>query len=792
MPDVRPFDDGWRFLRGDADGAERPEFDDSGWRTSLDTPHDWSIEDLPEDPASTRRSGPFDPDASAGGFMTGWTVGSTGWYRKIFQLPAEKWQATRFEVRFDGAYRDTDVWLNGVALGPTHHGGYTPFTRDLTPHLAPDGGRNVLAVRVRNEGHNSRWYSGSGLFRHVWLVTSGPVRIVPDGGVYVTTERLSREKAAVRIAVEVEGGTDGVTVGVRLRDPEGAEVGAGSCPAGEPVVTLEVDAPRPWSPDSPALYRAEVTLTAADGTVLDRAEATFGIRTIAVDPDRGLLLNGERITLKGGCLHHDNGILGASAIDRAEERKVELLKAAGYNAVRTAHNPPSPAFLDACDRLGVMVMDEIFDEWLRTKVPEGHGRYFADGYAAEVEAVVRRDRNHPSVVLWSVGNEVFEAFERPDIARDLRDAVRRHDATRPVTAGVCAPWWKSETPWVDWPTSSDPAFEHLDIAGYNYQWEHYEADRARNPRRVIVGSEAYSKDIFDAWQLVEKHPWVVGDFVWTAQDYIGESSIGQTLIEADGVVGFTYPFHTAVCGDLDLIGRRKPQSYFHEAVWRPGVLHLAVVAPLEPGQRHNTEGWSVKWGWPLHLRGHWTFPGHEGDPLTVVAYSSCERVRLYLDGAEIGERPTTRAERYTAEFAVPYAPGELRAVGLDRDGNPVAEHVLRTAGAPAALSLAADRIALRASRDDLAFVDVSVVDARGEEVPSAAHPVRVTVSGAGELAALGSADPLDVSSLRGPVARAWRGALQAVVRPLLLSRGPITLRAEADGLAPAEVTLTAG
>jgi beta-galactosidase len=802
MPKWVTFDDDWRFWRGEAEGAEAPGFDDTTWRMQ-DTPHDWSIEDLPQDERSVNNpatSGPFDKEASAGGFMVGWAVGGTGWYRKHFRAPEEISDGGRWEVWFDGSYRDTDAWLNGVSLGPTHHGGYTPFRYDLTPHLIP--GDNVLAVRVKNEGHNSRWYSGSGLLRHVSLVASpGPVRIAPDGGVFVTTETLDTKHATVRVAVEIEGETETpLRVRVRLLDPDGGEAVTGEAQAGEPV-RLTVDNPRPWHPDQPALYRAEVSLLPTDqDTELDRAEATFGIRTLVLDADRGLLLNGERILLKGGCLHHDNGILGAAAIDRAEERRVELLKAAGFNAIRTAHNAPSPACLDACDRRGVMVMDEIFDEWLRPKTPQGQARYFADGGAdTEIAAIVRRDRNHPSVVLWSVGNEVFEAFERPDIARDLRTSVRRHDTTRPVTAGVCAPWWTPSEgfSWVDWQTSSDSAFENLDVAGYNYEWPQYEPDRARNPRRVIVGSEAYAKDIFDAWQLVEKHPWVLGDFVWTAIDYLGESSIGQTLIEPDGIVGFTFPFHTAVCADLDLIGRRKPQSYFHEAVWHPGVLHLAVVAPLLPGQRLHNEGWSIKWGWPLHLRDHWTFPGHEGETLSVVAYASCARVRLSLNGVDLGELAATRTERYTATFEVLYAPGELRAVGYDANGDVVAEHILRTAGPPVGLALAPDQTVLHAgNRNDLSFVTITIVDAAGipvpETFPGTNLPVQVTVTGPGELAALGSADPLDVSTLRGPMRRAYRGVLQAVIRPTSGgSRGPITLHAKVDTLAPAEISLSA-
>jgi beta-galactosidase len=433
----------------------------------------------------------------------------------------------------------------------------------------------------------------------------------------------------------------------------------------------------------------------------------------------------------------------------------------------------------------MLVMLEIFDEWERTEVPEGSGRFFRERHEGEIAAVVRRDRNHPSVILWSIGNEIPESFARPDIGQHLRESVRSHDATRPVTAGICQPWWENES-WLDWPSSSDPAFEYQDVAGYNYQWANYEPDHERVPQRVIVGAETFPKDIFDGWMLVEKHPWVIGDFVWTAADYLGESSIGQTFVDTDGVVGFTFPFHMAVCGDLDLLGRRKPQSYYREAIWRSGVLHMAVHQPLLPGQREQTEGWSVRWGWPL-VQSHWTWPGHEEEILKVSIYSSCERVRLFLNGRDLGEKPTTRNERYQAEFEVPYVPGELRVVGTIH-GQRI-EHVLRTAGRVAALQLTPDRTVIRASRNDLAFVDIGVVDENGIPVPSANNSVRVTVSGAGELAAIGNANPVDIDSFRAPERRAWRGWLQAIVRPGGTA-GAIILRAEAESLVPVTVSIT--
>ena len=439
----QPFDDGWRFLRGDAPGAELPAFDDASWRL-LDLPHDFSVEDLPPRAADANgegtlwgttvmpaRVGPFDTELSQGGRDTGWFVGGTGWYRKRFSAAAVP-AGGQVEIVFDGVYMNSDVWLNGTLLG-NHPYGYTAFAYDLTPHLRRDG-ENILAVRVRNEGRNSRWYSGSGIYRHVWLNTTGSVR-VPLWGVFVTTPDAAKERASVNVAVTVENRESAareMAVRVRLLDSGGATAGTAEtrqalAPASAATVeqVIVLSGPRLWSPADPHMYRAEVEVLMA-GVIADSVSVPFGIRRVEVDAERGLRINGEPVKLRGGCLHHDNGLLGACAIDRAEERRVELMKAHGFNAIRTSHNPPSTAFLDACDRLGMLVMDEAFDQWERQKNAEDYHLSFADWWQRDLDAMVLRDRNHPSVIMWSIGNEIPERAEPTgvEIARQLTEHIK--------------------------------------------------------------------------------------------------------------------------------------------------------------------------------------------------------------------------------------------------------------------------------------------------------------------------------------------------------------------------------
>lgn len=732
------------------------------------------------------RVGPFDTTESKGGASTGHFVGGTGWYRKSFTLSSAE-QEKRVTARFDGVYMNADVWVNGQHLG-NHPYGYTSFEFDLTPHLQPAGQENILVVRVRNEGKNSRWYSGSGIFRHVWLTAVDPIH-VPTWGVFVTTPEVSKDKAVVKIATEVRNSTGAeadVVVRSHVLNAKGKAVQTAESklrlPANElrnVEQSVEVKAPKLWSPDSPELYSAEVEIVAA-GKTLDKTSTSFGIRKIEVDATNGFRLNGQILKLKGGCVHHDNGPLGSATIDRAEERRVELMKANGFNSIRTSHNPPSPAFLDACDRLGILVIDEAFDCWNEAKNPQDYHLYFRDWAQRDIAAMVRRDRNHPCVIMWSIGNEIPEQFRAEATQKMLREAVLSHDSTRPITQAICSDWGNVSR---NWDRLSDSGFTHLDVAGYNYLPQHYEADHARHPQRVMYGSESYPKEFFDYWTLVEKHPYIIGDFVWTAMDYFGESGIGHTWLsnEKDSFLK-PWPWYNAWCGDIDVCGFKKPQSYYRDVVWRRSQIEMAVHTPLPDGVHENVSGW----GWPEETRS-WNWPGREGTPMQVAVYSRCDSVRLELNGKVIGEKPVSAVTKLTAKFDVPYAAGELRAIGLI-NGKEIAKTTLKTAGEPKEIRLTVDRASIRADRNDLSYVTVEVVDRDGNRVPNATIPVRFALSGAGELAATGSAAPNDAASFHAPLRKTYEGRCLVILRPNG-SAGKITLKAEADGLKSATVVV---
>jgi beta-galactosidase len=696
------------------------------------------------------------------------------------------------EIEFEGAAMGAEVWLNGVALGRWAYG-YTPFRFDLTPHLRV-GANNVLTVRVDNSAQpNSRWYSGSGLYRPVWLRVTDPVH-VPEGGVWVTTEELSDKQARLRVHAEVTNSssdTREVTVETELRDPRGRTVtierSGASVPAHgkwEGAFDAVVRRPRAWSPDSPALYRAITRVkTSEGGRVLDETTTTFGIRTVRVSAERGFELNGRAVKLLGGNVHHDTGPLGAAAFVRAEERKVELMKAAGFNAVRTAHNPPSVAFLEACDRLGLLVVNEIFDGWEKAKNKRDYSVLFKEWWQRDVDAWVRRDRHHASVVMWSTGNEMFErgGASGRRIARELAARIRELDTTRPVTAGVNGLGEDGKWPQLD------ELFAALDVAGYNYELKHHAADHARLPERVIMASESYQTEVFANWVAMSEHPYVIGDFVWSALDYLGEAGIGRVFPPGQEAKKHweaeMFPWHGAYCGDIDLTGWRKPISHYREIVWDRGAkLYAAVRVPTPGGGEWNTTPWSV-----VPMLPAWTWPGHEGKPLTVEVYSRYEAVRLELDGRVLGEKPTTHAEEFKAVFTVPYATGELKAVGL-RKGRAVETFVLRTAGDAEKLRLRVDRGRLIADGQDLAFVSIEALDRHGFRQPHATPRVTVRVEGAGILAGLGSGDLTSTDPYAGPERALFQGRALAVVRATD-QPGKITLIVTAPGMPPAKLTL---
>ena len=759
-------DHDWRFILGDAAGAEAPAFDASAWRT-LDLPHDWSIEG---------KIDPQNPTGGSGGFFPA----GVGWYRRSFAVP-DAWSGRRAIVEFEGVYMNATVYINGELLG-THPYGYTSFFHDLTGRLKP-GADNVLAVRVDQSKHrNSRWYAGSGIYRHVWLTVTGAVRVAP-WGVFVSTPEVNAARARVSVKSRVandSGAPSKVALHTVVYGPSGA---AGSQSVSNTTVDARqsvevnqeiiIEKPALWSPESPNLYRA-VTRVMQDGKAVDEVATPFGVRSIEWSVGKGFLLNGKPVKMTGGCVHHDNGLLGAAAFDRAEERRVQILKQSGFNAIRAAHNPPSPAFLDACDRLGMLVMDEAFDCWSRGKNQFDYSVAFKDWWQRDIEAMVLRDRNHPSVAIWSIGNEIPERGEPlgAQEAKMIADYLRSLDRTRPITSAL------NFVP--NWP-NTDGFYSALDLAGYNYNLENHVADHKRVPSRLMACTESFPQATFDYWALVNDFPYIVGDFVWTAIDYLGESGLGRWYYRdpkdtSREAYGAPYPCHGADCGDIDICGHRKAIAHYRNIVWNRGEkLYLGVRQPAPEGRELYVTRWGV---YPVYQS--WTWPGMEGKPLEVEIYSRADAVRLYLNGVPIAQKHTTQAERFKANFSVPYAPGVLKTVAI-QGGKPVAETVLRTVGEPVQVRLTTDRTQLLANGQDLAFVTVEAVDANGLPHPNAEHQITFTLKGPGTIAAVGSADLTSEETYQGNQRKLFHGKALVVVRASRAA-GALALTASTPGL----------
>jgi len=777
-----PFDTGWKFLLDSVAGAQNPAFDDSGWRT-LDLPHDWSIENFASSD-NEDHIGPF-TKTSEGGVSTGHVKGGTGWYRKHFTAD-DSYKMKNVSVCFDGVYMITTVWVNGKKAGD-HFYGYTPFSFDISGLLIP-GSDNVIAVKVMNPGKNSRWYSGSGIYRHVWLTITNPLRVA-ENGLYVTTNLLSKDIAEIRLSVKLKNSGHENSEGKLVtfisdtddRVIDKTEKSIEIEPDGTLSVeqSLKITQPSVWSVDNPHLYRA-TSQVVVKGKIIDSYSVPFGVRTLDFSAGKGFRLNDIPLELKGACMHHDNGLLGSAAFDRAEERRIEIMKANGYNAIRTSHNPPSKQFLDACDRLGMLVIDEAFDMWEHPKNPSDYSNYFKDNWKNDLQSMILRDRNHPSVIAWSIGNEIYERADTSGqrIAGQLVRFVKSLDNTRPVTAAVCFFW---DHPGTDW-SASAKAFANLDVAGYNYMWREYENDHKKYPDRIMAGTESFPIEAFENWQQVEKDSWVIGDFVWTGMDYLGESGIGHVYYDKNASFSMPWPWYNSWCGDIDITGQKKAQSYFRDVVWGRSNLEMAVHAPLPAGKK---EGISM-WGWPSEYQS-WTWPGEEGDTLQVSVYSHCQEVRLELNGKVIGQKQTSDKTRLTAEFTVPYSPGELKAIGII-NGKEVATKVFKTAGKPSHLILTADRTHINADRNDLAYVSVEVRDKDENLIPNTDITVKFIVSGGGELLASGNAAPDDMHSFRKPECKTFNGKCLAIIRPYSKA-GSIKVNAEAAGLPSAMIEI---
>ena len=783
------FDSGWQFTR-------------DGKTINVDLPHDWDIYDAPN------------PATGATGTGGGWFQGGKGEYKKQFTLPfsLSTLHDSIIKLHFEGVYQKAEVFVNGQKAGQ-HAYGYTPFTVDATPYINRKNlsTPNEVVVKVDNsEQPNCRWYSGSGIYRHVWLQTM-PALHLAENGVRIWTPEVSDRQARVDMNIWVEnegqetcriddvevtfkGGTftmlyDGprrsyspsvrvsnapsrlpkalvlTTVDSSSREQERKKIENVPIKAGEVatyVQSFTIEQPHLWSPDDPYLYEATVRLK-SEGRVIGEQQVKFGIRSFSFDAERGFVLNGQKVLINGACLHHDDGVLGAMAFDAAEIRKVRQMKEAGFNLIRTSHNPTTRAFLDACDSIGMLVIDEAFDGWRTAKNPYDYSTLIDSCYREDIHAMVLRDMNHPCVVCWSLGNEVIE---RKDIrvvttARQLKRAILEIDDTRPVTEALCA--WDN-----DWEIY-DPHAEVLDVVGYNYMIHKHASDHQRDPKRVMWQTESYPRDAFRNWELVQAYPYIVGDIVWTGLDYLGESGIGRYYYEGERpgehyVNGGQPDWHGAYCGDVDITGWRKPISHYRELLWNKDVpIYMAVREPDGHRGKIHTTAWSV---WPMWESWNWT--GWEGKPIEVEVYTKAPEVQLYLNNKLIGTKAVSRETEYKAVFTVNYEPGTLRAIipnpniMMGRDWNEVT--MLKTAGEPARLQLTADRRTIKADGQDLAFITLEVVDKAGHVCPDAAIPCEAIVNGQGSLLSFASADLKDHEPYTSSRVTTWKGRALLVVR----------------------------
>jgi len=717
----------------------------------VDLPHDW---DIFEGPKSGR---------GATGTGGGWFEAGKGEYRKEFRVESLAFKEQLVKLHFEGVYQKAEVYVNGQKAGQ-HHYGYTPFTVDVTKFLNKDKRDNEVVVKVDNSNQpNCRWYSGSGIYRHVWLETM-PALHIAENGVFVTTPEVSAEKAKVQVEVTVQN--EGSKEEQCTVEVEGQQQQVTLKPGEQkPVVfNYTISNPKLWSPESPYLYTAEVSLSTplASRRGVGGEVVKFGVRSFSFDAENGFVLNGKKVLISGACVHHDDGVLGAMAFDDAEIRKVRQMKQAGFNLIRTSHNPTTRAFLDACDSIGMLVIDEAFDGWRTQKNPYDYSTVIDSCFREDIHAMVLRDRNHPCVISWSIGNEVIE---RKDIrvvytARQMKQAILEKDTTRPVTEALCA--WDR-----DWEIY-DPHAEVLDVAGYNYMLFKHASDHERDPKRVIWQTESYPRDAYTNWATAYTFPYVVGDIVWTGLDYLGESGIGRNYYkgEREGeswIEGGQPEWHGAPCGDVDITGWRKPISHYREMLWGEGSVYLCVREPNGYHGEIHTTMWSV---WPTWES--WTWPGWEGKPIEVEIYTKAPEVKLYLNDKLIGTKQVNRATEYKAVFKVNYEPGILRAVVSDDSplfGRGAGGEVsLQTAGAPARLRLTPDRTVMQADGQSLTYVTVEVLDKNGTPVPEAAIPCEAIVNGAGTLLAFASADLKDTEPYTSPRVKTWKGRALLVVR----------------------------
>ncbi|MDR2129639.1 MAG: DUF4982 domain-containing protein [Odoribacteraceae bacterium] len=773
--------DNWKFFLGDNQQASRADFNASRWRT-LTLPHDWSVE------------GNLSPDQAS---CTGFLPGGIGWYRKTLVIPQER-EGEKVYLYFEGIYNRSEIFLNGHSLGARPNG-YISFVLDATPHVA-FGKENVIAVRVdHSQSADSRWYTGSGIYRDAWLIYADPTHIAP-WGVFAYPKGVSARQATVHVEVEIENGSEGnntLTVINELFSPEGKRVASASrkvlARAGQNTtlaVDLKVNSPRLWDIDHPHLY-ALTTKVLRDGKEIDRTTTTTGIRWFTFDPDKGFALNGRWMKMKGVCLHHDAGVLGAAVPREVWQRRLQTLKEIGVNAIRTSHNPQAPALYDLCDELGLLVLDEAYDEWefpknkwiagwnVGTPGHQGSFDIFEKWSERDLADMVRRDRNHVSIFAWSIGNEVDypndpyshpildgnnSDFTQPlqggykkdapdanrlgGIAKRLVAVVKSLDTSRPVTAGLAGVAMSNET---EYPGA-------LDITGYNYTESRYRSDHKKYPNRVIFGSETSNN--LDAWKAVTDNEHVFGQFVWTGIDYLGESG--------------RWPSRGFYSGMLDFGGFIKPRGHFRRALWSEEPVAYLGTYPVPFRERAPSID-----AWPL-----WNY--RDGQPVRVVAYTNAAQARLELNGKRVGEtKPYDRATGVIT-WDIPYEAGKLEVIGEDTSGNEIVRHAIQSSQRPFALVARADKTTINADRG-VAQITVQVVDEAGIPVRVADNEVTCFIEGPARLLGLEGSNNQDMSNYRDNTHRVYLGRLMAYVQATGTGTAKITFFA--PWLQTTEITL---
>lgn len=772
------------------------------------------------------------PDAPAKSDM-GYFKGDITNYTKYVMIPKE-WENECVGLKFDGVMMNATVDINGGKVALQHYG-YAPFYVDLTKYVT-FGEENRITIHTNTSMETtSRWYTGSGLFREVKLCHAPRVHIVPDG-VFVYTKEVADGYAFLEAQVEIENTTlenRMVEISISLVKDGSEEVATqtkrviqvNSCDKEIARIALNVKNPMLWDAENPNLYQVKVQaknlgvyrthLVKDDTATVDEAVTLFGIRTITADSVRGLRINGKEVKLKGGCVHHDNGLLGAVSLYESEARKIRKLKEVGFNAIRTAHNPPSAALIEACDREGMYVFDEAFDAWGMAKRGGDYSQFFADCWEKDLTAFVRRDRNHPSVIIWSTGNEIPERGGLDNgytLATQLAETMRKVDGTRPVSNGICTLWAglddalakgqnqsqnAADSEAIKWETVTEPFTNGLDIVGYNYMEYLYENDHEMFPERVILGSENFPQVIGYRWPMVERLPYVIGDFTWTAWDYLGEAGIGKAVyVDADDPLvekgswslmpqpGSPFPWRTANDADFDITGHMLPQGAYRNVVYGSDKTYLFSMHPETFGKVEMI----TMWGFPVVLS-NWNYSGFEGKPVELVVYSRAEEVEVIVNGQSLGRKPvgTEPPMPNSVRFETVYQPGKVEAISY-RGGKEISRDILLTTGEAAEIRITPEKLEMKADGHDVIYVGIEVLDKDGLVVPDAAAKLSAKVSGCAVLAGFGSGNPITDEDYTDEETVSYRGRAMAILRSGY-EKGAVNLTVSAEGLNTVQVDL---